>query len=129
MNSFYLRLIGLFCAINGIGIAFSQTLQNWGIVDAVGAIGNVLLAVLAAVSFRMNQKALQHRSNHLFMGMIYGSLFIKLIICVGGIFVYVYLYQDNISRATILLFMVLYVLYTFLETWSLMHLAKAKPHS
>jgi hypothetical protein len=129
MDNYYLKLIALFCAINGIGIAFSHTLQIWGIVDWVGAIGNILLAVISAVSYMLNKKAVYSANNHVFIRMVYSSALIKLLFCLVGIFVYVYFYRSEVSKVTIFLLMFLYFIYAILETWSLLRLSRVGSHS
>lgn len=118
MDKFYIKLIVVFCLINGLGIAYTHVLARWGIVDYVGLAGNILLAVCTALSYRFNVKAVRVKSHHAFLRLVYVSTFGKLFACLAGILVYVFLYRGHISKGTILLFLALYLIYSVLETTS-----------
>ncbi|GAA4320853.1 hypothetical protein [Compostibacter hankyongensis] len=119
MDKFYVKLIIVFCLINGIGIAYSHVLERWGIENIVGLTGNILLALATFISYYYNRKAIGVKSNHVFIRMVYLSTLIKLLICLAAVVTYVYLYRGHLTKGTILLFFFLYVLYTVLETTSL----------
>ncbi len=126
MDRFYIRLIILFCAINGVGIAYSHLLEKWGVVNLAGMTGNILLASVTAVSFYVNRKAILAQNNHAFVRLVYLSTFIKLLICAAAVVVYVYAFRSQVTAGTIILFFLLYILYTILETLSLMKVSKPR---
>jgi Kef-type K+ transport system membrane component KefB len=124
MDNFYIKLIIVFCAINGLGIAYSHVLEKLGIINVVGMLGNILLAVATALSYYYHRKAITAESNHAFIRLVYVSTLLKLVLCLVGVGLYVYIYQERVSAGTILLFFALYIVYTVLETTSLL---KKKP--
>ena len=126
MSKFYIKLIFIFCIINGFGISFAHILTGWGVVNSVGAIGNLLLASMTAISFNFNSQGLKSKNNHAFIRSVYLATFLKLIVCVAGIIIYVVFYRSLLDKSTIFLLMFLYFVYTFLETFSLFHVSKPK---
>ncbi|MHB1920981.1 MAG: hypothetical protein ACYCOO_01975 [Chitinophagaceae bacterium] len=126
MDKFFIKLVFLFCFINGIGISFAHLLGSWGIVDSVGAIGNLLLALLTAISYYFNSQAIKSKNNHAFIRSVYLATFLKLMLCIAAVLVYVVFFRSLLDKSTIFLLMFLYFLYTFLETFSLFHVSKPK---
>lgn len=124
MDKFYLLLIVIFCGVNGLGIAYSHLLENWGIVNLAGMIGNVILAVVTALSYYLSHKGMTVRSGHAFVRGVFVSVFLKLLICAASVLVYVVLFKEFVTKGTLILFFLLYILYTVLETASLMRVAK-----
>ncbi len=125
MDRFYIILIVIFCGINGLGIAYSQTLEGLGIEHVAGMLGNVVLAVVTALSYHFSMKGIKGNSQHTFVRQVYLSTFVKLFICAIGILVYAFLFRSSLSIGTLILFFLLYILYTILETWSLMKAARS----
>lgn len=127
-DKFYLWLVLLFCAINGLGIAYSHILEKLGIVNLVGMIGNVVLAGVSVLSYYFHRKAMKTQSNHAFIRYVYSSSLLKLVLCLIGIGLYVYFYRSHVSLATILFLMLLYIIYTILEVFNLLQIAKSEAH-
>lgn len=126
MDNFYVRLVVLFCLINGVGIAYSHVLEDWGIVNYIGMAGNLLLACASGLSFYFSRRAVNVQSHHAFVRFVYVGVFSKLIVCLAAILAYVYFSRPNITVGTILLFFFLYILYSALETVSLYKLSKTR---
>ncbi len=124
MDRFYIILIAVFCGVNGLGIAYSHLLQGWGIDNIAGMIANVILAVVSAFLYYFGKKGIKDSNQHAFIRRVYLSTFAKLFICAIGILVYAFLFREHLNIGTIILFFVLYVIYTVIETWSLMKEAK-----
>lgn len=125
-DNFYVRLVILFCVINGVGIAYSHVLEDWGIINYIGLVGNLLLAGASALSFYFSQKAVRVQSHHAFVRFVYVGVFAKLLVCLAAILAYVYFSRPNITVGTILLFFFLYIVYSVLETVSLYKLSKTR---
>lgn len=124
MDRFYLLLIGIFCGVNGLGIAYSHLLERWGIVDVAGMAGNILLAGITALSYYFCMRGMKAQSGHAFVRGVFISTFLKLLICASAVVVYVVLFREYVTKSTLILFFLLYILYTVLETASLMKIAK-----
>lgn len=128
MDRFYILLIAIFCGINGLGIAYSHILESWGIVNIAGMLGNILLAGVTALSYHFSFNGMKMESGHGFVRGVYISTFVKLMVCAIAVLVYVALFKDYVTKSTLLIFFLLYILYTVLETVSLMKVAKPKRH-
>lgn len=125
MDRFYIILIAIFCGVNGLGIAYSHLLEAWGVENVAGMTGNIILAAITAVSYSFAMKGIKTSNHHAFVRHIYLSIFVKLFICAIGIVIYAFLCRDSLSIGTLILFFLLYIIYTIVETWSLMKAAKS----
>ncbi|HVB02319.1 MAG TPA: hypothetical protein VNE41_01240 [Chitinophagaceae bacterium] len=128
IDSFYIRLVVVFAAVNGLGIAFYQAMHGWGISDGAGATGNFVLAAVSGISYYLNFQAIKSGSTHAFIRLVYLSMFTKLLVCIAGILIYVVGFREHMTRSTIILLMILYIVYSFLEVFSILQLSKTKHH-
>jgi len=126
MDRFYILLIAVFCGVNGLGIAYSHILEEWGIFNIAGMLGNILLAAVTALSYYFSFKGMKLKSGHAFVRGVYISTFVKLMICAVAVVVYVALFKQYVTKGTLILFFLLYILYTVLETYCLMKVAKSE---
>lgn len=126
MDRFYILLIAIFCGINGLGIAYSHMLQQWGIVNIAGMLGNILLAAATAASYYFSYQGMKMKSGHAFVRGVYVSTFLKLLLCAVAVVVYVAFFKEHVTKGTLILFFLLYIVYTVLETISLMKAAKSR---
>ncbi|SFV33249.1 hypothetical protein [Thermoflavifilum thermophilum] len=124
MDNFYFRLIALFCAVNGIGIVFSHVLEDLGIDDLSGAIGNLLLALITAYTYHLGKKAIRHPNHHRFFRTVYLTTFLKIVIYAGAMVGYAFTRATGFTRNTLILLLILYFIYSILETWALFRLAR-----
>jgi|SRR5690625_3042126 len=124
MDRFYIILIAIFCGVNGLGIAYSHLLQEWGIDNIAGMVGNIILVVVTAASYYIGIRGLKNENQHAFVRQVYLSTFFKLLICAIGILIYAYVFRGSLHIGTIILLLGLYIIYTVLETLSLMKAAK-----
>lgn len=125
MDNFYFRLIALFCAVNGIGIVFSHVLETLGIDDLAGAVGNLLLALITAFTYHLSKKAIRHPNHHRFFRTVYLSTFLKIVVYAGAMVAYAFTRAASFTRNTLILLLVLYFVYSILETWTLFRLARS----
>lgn len=125
MDRFYILLIAIFCGVNGLGIAYSHILEQWGIVNLAGMFGNILLAVVTALSYYFSDKGMHKQSGHAFVRGVFLSTFAKLMLCAAAVIVYVVCFKEYVTKGTLILFFLLYILYTVLETVCLMKVAKS----
>jgi len=125
-DRFYIRLIGLFIIINGTLIAFKGGLLDKGAHFNVLLIGNLALALIAGLSYRMSRKGLNSSNNNAFVRLVYASTLSKLMLCLVGIAIYVIINRANTSRITVFILMFLYLAYTVVETLSLQTVSKKK---
>jgi cellobiose-specific phosphotransferase system component IIC len=125
-DRFYLRLTGLFIVLNIALIFFKARLLEAGTHHDVLLIGNLALALITALSYRLSSKAVTTDNNNAFVRNVYGATLAKMMLCVVGIVAYVLLNRDHVSKVTIFILMGLYVAYSFLETNSLSNKLRRK---
>lgn len=128
MDRFYILLIVIFGGINGLGIAYSHHLEVWGIDNMAGMLGNILLAGVTALSYFYSHKGITANNNNAFVRLVYLSTFLKLMVCAIAVLIYAYFYRDKLTIGSLIFFFFLYILYTVIETWSLMKVAKSQSH-
>ena len=91
--------------------------------------GNALLFLCTWLSFYFYARALGNRNMHFFLRMMYTSLLVKMILCVGGALLYALLTGKDRSRAVIFSCFGLYILYTVLEVKILMRMSKLQKNA
>jgi hypothetical protein len=86
-----------------------------GVHDYVLLKANILLFVLAFVSYFLNKKAIDNPNPYVFVRSIMGNTFIKLMILAGAAILYLFKHKDAYSVYTVFGGMLLYAVYTVLE--------------
>lgn len=85
--------------------------------------GNVLMAVLSLVSYRLVKKQMNEKPQAFVRG-VYAATFLKLMVCMTSILLYVVLDRPNIHKPSIFMLFGVYAVYTVMETWMLSKLAR-----
>lgn len=89
-------------------------------------VANWLLAGLSVISYFMLQSKLKAERPQVFVNGVYGSTLLRLMVCMGSIFVYLYSNQGHLHKPSIFGMMGLYIVYTAVETMGLAKMAKIK---
>ena len=80
--------------------------------------GNTIMALLSLITYMIVRK--QKDSNpQAFVGGVYSASFLKLMVCMVSILVYVLLNRATIHKPTVYVLFGIYVIYTIMETWLL----------
>lgn len=116
----------IFIITNGFFIVGRSLLEKWNIDQSVVLVGNLILLLATVVSFVMYWKSLQNDRVQVFLRMIYGGMFIKMMICLFTALIYIMIAQKGVNKAGIFVCMGLYFLYTFVEMSILMKVSKLK---
>ncbi len=77
--------------------------------------GNVIMAVLSLSSYLMVQKSLGNNPQAFVRG-VSGASFLKLMVCMVSILVYVLLNRSHIHKPTVFIMFGIYAVYTIMET-------------
>ncbi|MBS1604505.1 MAG: hypothetical protein JST42_17710 [Bacteroidetes bacterium] len=101
-------------------------LADWKTDPLVLAGGNILLFLVTLISYGLYSKALRSANVHAFVRVMYGSLLIKMLVCLIATFIYASVAGRGVNRNGVLGCFVLYILYTFFEVKILMGLSKRK---
>jgi len=89
-------------------------------------IGNSLLFGVTYVSFLLHIKGLRNPNPHVFVRTMYGSLLVKMLICLAAVMIYAMASGGMINRNGIIACFVLYLIYTVLEVRVLQQLYKKR---
>jgi drug/metabolite transporter (DMT)-like permease len=77
--------------------------------------GNGLLFLVTGLSIYLYFKGLRNSNPHFFVRMMYGSLLIKMLVCLVAVLIYAMLAGKGVNRNGIIGCFILYLLYTYLE--------------
>lgn len=121
-----LPLILYFILINGLCVVAKSYLSGWGVDVDVLIIGNSLLFVITLISYLLASRGLNHSNPHVFVRAMYGSIMIKLFVCMIAAFVYISIFKKNVNKPALFSCMGLYVFYTFMEVSLLTRQMKQK---
>ncbi|MDP4245794.1 MAG: hypothetical protein Q8932_08100, partial [Bacteroidota bacterium] len=86
--------------------------------------GNALLFLSTSLSFYLYSRALANRNTQFFLRMMYSSLLVKMVICLGGALLYGLLAGKELDTKVIFCCFGLYILYSVLEVKVLMRMSK-----
>lgn len=120
----FLPVLILFLLLSALFSVFGGTFSRLRIDPDVLIIGNLILFVATAVSFYFYQRSMMNNKVHVFMGMIYGGMFFKLMICLFSALIYIMTAGKQVNKGGIFACMFLYFLYSFIEMMILMKISK-----
>jgi hypothetical protein len=124
----FLPILAVFLVFSGLIIGGAAILKEWNTDGRVLLGGNELFFGLTAVSYFLHIKSLRNPNPHVFVRMIYGSLIIKMIVCMVAALLYGWLTR-SVNKNAILGCFILYAIYTFLEVRVLMKFLKKSPNN
>lgn len=101
-------------------------LQSLGVHYEVLVAGNIVMALITLISYSLNRKGMTSENANVIVRSVYASTLAKLMLCVVAIAVYVIVNRSRVSKATIFLFMLFYLVYTVYETSHLIRTSKKK---
>jgi hypothetical protein len=102
-------------------------LADWSADFRVLLVGNGVLFLVTGISFALYTKALHNSNVHAFLRVMYGSLLIKMLVCLLATFIYAFIAGKSVNRNGVIGCFVLYILYTFLEVKILMNMTRKPP--
>ena len=111
----FLPIVLLFIVLNGFFIAGKSMLQRWGADQNVLIIGNVLLFGITMLSYLIAVRGLNNKNPHAFVRSAYGSIMVKLFICIIAAMIYIATYRKELNKPALFTLMGLYLVYTFIE--------------
>src|SRR5690606_4136445 len=85
--------------------------------------GNAFMALLSVLIFFIARKNI-HGRPEVFVRGVFGATFLKMFICILGILIFVLLNKAHIHKPSIFILCGIYIVYTTVETWLLMKIAK-----
>ncbi len=121
-----LPVLAIFVTTSAFFIVGRNLLEKWSIDQDVVLVGNLILFLATLISFVLYWRSLQNDRVQVFLRMIYGSMFIKMMICLFSALLYIMAAGKGVDKAGIFMCMFLYFLYTFVEMGILMKISKQK---
>jgi hypothetical protein len=118
----------LFVVLTGFFVAGHSMLQRWNADQQVLIFGNALLFIITVISFLVAQKGLSNPNPHAFVRSVFGSMMIKLFVCIIAATIYIAINKSNLNKPALFTCMGLYLVYMFLEVSILTKLLKQKPN-
>src|SRR5690349_19742707 len=85
----FLPLTITFVVASSIILLTRSLAASWNIDTNVLIVGNIILFVATAVSFFFYYRAINNNRVYAFMGMIYGGMFVKMMVCAIAAFIYI----------------------------------------
>jgi hypothetical protein len=92
-------------------------------------VGNLILLLATLASYFLYRRSMQQANIHRFIRAVYGSMLIKMMICISSLLVYVLFVSKAVSWQGLAGCFVFYCVYTFLEVKILMRLNKQPDHA
>jgi hypothetical protein len=111
----FLPIILVFILLNSFFIAGKNMLTKWGVDQNVLLIGNILLFLITFVSYLIAVKGMNNKNPHAFVRSAYGSIMVKLFVCIIAAVIYIAAYRKELNKPALFTLMGLYLLYTFIE--------------
>jgi hypothetical protein len=119
----------IFVIVNAILVVFPALFSKMKIDTSVMLVGNLILFLATFISFYFYYRSLRNNRVAVFLRLIYGAMFIKMMICLVTAFVYIIMTGKNVNKGAIFGCMFLYLIYTFVEVAVLMKLSKQNKHA
>lgn len=115
MRKFYLPIIVLLCNLL-FALIFLWCNKHPEYDRMALLVANALLAVLSVVSFFMLKNKAKEQRPQAFVNGVYGATLLRLMVCMGSIFIYLFVNRGHLHKPSIFAMMGLYIVYTFVET-------------
>ena len=119
----------IFLITNAIVLTAQNTFASWRIDPDVVMVSNLILFAATCISFYFYSRALRNNNVQVFLRMIYGAMFLKMMICLIAAFIYISSAGKAVSKGAIFASMFLYFLYAFVEIAILMKLSKQQKNA
>jgi hypothetical protein len=111
-------VISLVCKLTG------DTLNNWKIDPLVLMGANFLLLIMTIILMLVLLEAMKNSNPNVFIRTVMGGTFIKLLILASATLIYIYAAGENRSVYGVVSSLVLYIVYTAVETKIILQLNK-----
>lgn len=111
----FIPIVILFLTLNGLFAVGKPLLQQWNADQRVLLIGNTFLALITLLSAAVSKRGLTHPNPQAFVRSVYGSILLKLFLCMIAATIYIAVYRKALNKPAFFTLMGLYLVYTFLE--------------
>lgn len=125
----FLPVLLIFIITNGFFLTSGKLASRWNINTDVVIGGNFVLFIATGVSFFLYYKALRNNNVQAFLRMIYGGMFLKMMICLFAAFIYIIAARKTVNKGAIIICLFLYLVYSFTEILLLLKQSKQRKNA
>lgn len=125
----FLPVLILFIILNGLFLTAGKLAAKYNIDTGLLIGGNLVLFIATAVSFFLYYKALRNNNVQAFLRMIYGGMFLKMMICLFTAFIYIMVVGKNVNKGGIIGCLFLYLVYSSIEIALLLKQSKHRKNA
>ena len=122
-------LLILFIILTAFFISARNMFNRYNIDQDVLIAGNMLLVIVTVISYLMLLRGINSTNPHSFVRAMYLSFIIKFFIIVAAAGIYVVIARSEVNKPGLIICMVLYLVYTFMEVSVLTKLMKQKKNA
>lgn len=108
-------LVIAFLVIGALILIFRHQLQARGVDWEVLSGGNLFIYVITIVSMHLLNKGMNAEHTQAFLRHAYSGILLKLFACAIAAFIYIAASGDNFNKKALLISMILYLVYSFIE--------------
>jgi hypothetical protein len=112
-KQFIIAIVTVFVLLSAVLYVLEMKMPGFRFVPLES--GNVIMALLSLITFIIVNRQVDSRPNAFVRG-VYSASFLKLIVCMVSILVYVLLNRAHIHKASVFVLFGIYVVYTAMET-------------
>lgn len=125
----FLPVLLLFVILNGFFLTAGKLAARWNVDTDIVIAGNLVLFIATGVSFYLYFKALRNNNVQAFLRMIYGGMFLKMMICLFTAFIYISIAGKTVNKGGIITCLILYLFYSFIEIVLLLKQSKPRKNA
>ena len=122
MKRFVIVIVVIFVALAAVFYALKNYAPDFNFIAL--ETGNVIMAVLALCSYFLVRKQMTGNPQAFVRG-VYSASFLKLMVCMVSILVYVLVNRSHIHKPSVFMLFGIYAVYTIMETLLLSKIVKA----
>jgi len=118
----------IFIVINSLLVFLRFSITDFAAIFRVLIVGNLVLFIATALSFRLYVKGINATGTHGFIRGVYSAMMLKMVICIAAVLVYAFGFKP-VDKIAVAVFFALYFIYTFAEIKIITRLNKEKKNA
>lgn len=120
----FIKPVIVFISTSLLCLLLNSTLSAWKIDPLVIMGANLLLLIMSVIIISAMLKAMKNSNPNVFIRTVMGGTFIKLLILASAALIYIFVAGENRSVYGVVASLLLYVIYTVVETKTILQLNK-----
>ena len=120
-NLFPIVTLIIFVVLSAVFFVLSERVPDYHFMAL--EVGNGLMAGLSLMTYLIVKKQMEGRPQAFVRG-VYSASFLKLMVCMISILVFVLLNREHMHKPTVFVLFGIYIIYTVMETWLLSKLVR-----